>query len=330
MADLYQSSISVADKSRQARIDAGQQAFVHVIKKLTGLENVDSHPLVKQALRDYSFYLKKYEYVDYPEGGVAARFLFEEQKVNELVRKANWPFWGNRRPQIVLWMVIEDNNNRDFITRESYPQLERLIYDKAAEWGLPILVPLLDLEDRMQVGVTEVWGNFSAQVETASKRYGAERVITARVFQQPASSSWMLEWRQTDAQNFEAQQLVGDQQVIISQMVESLAKSLLQEFSIENSAQATRTTSRLTVRKLVTFEQVERIKRRLQTISSIKDVDVFSRKGDVVEFDIAHVNSISDLKKALSLEQTLRVYIDPSVFYHVDNETDLIYEWVDQ
>ncbi len=326
--NLYQSSVQVKDKSRQARIEAGQDALTCVIKKLTGVDNTQSHKLVRQALRDYSEYLTKYEYVENSEGELKASFLFDETKMNQLVRDANWPFWGNRRPQIVLWMVIEDNQTREFVTRESYPQLERLIYDKATEWGLPILVPLLNLQDRLQVGVPEVWANFSEPVENASKRYGAERVITARIFQQPASSSWMLEWRYTDALYFEPQQLVGDKQVIISQMVENLAHSLLEEFSISNSSIAELKTDTITIRNLRNFKEIELAKRRLQSISSIKDVDIFSRSEGTVEFVVQHVSNVVDLKKALSLEQALSIYVDPNAFYHVENDKNLTYEWV--
>lgn len=326
--DLYQSDVLVSDKTRQSRIDAGQEAFVRVVKKLTGQEDVKNHPLIKQAMRDYSQYLTKYEYVEHINGELSARFVFEEEKLNQLIKDANWPFWGNRRPQLVLWLAIEDNAVRDFVTRENYPQLERLIYDKAEEWGLPVLVPLLDLQDRLQVGVAEVWGYFSEPVELASKRYGAERVITARLFQQEGSSSWLLEWRYTNSQNFEPEQRVGDKQVIIAQMMDTLARSLLAEYSIAFSEQNVPLQSVVTVRNLNSFTDITLAKRRLQSISSVKDVDVYSRAGNTVEFTVKHVSSVLDLKKALSFENAFNLYIAPSVFYHVENDSNLIYEWV--
>lgn len=326
--DLYQSDVQVADKSRNSRVEAGQNAFIHVVKKLTGLEDVQNHPLIKQAMRDYSQYLTKYEYVELIDGELRARFLFEEEKLNRLITDANWPFWGNRRPQIVLWLAIEDNASRDFVTRENYPQLERLIYDKASEWGLPVIVPLFDLQDRLQVGIPEVWGNFSQPVELASRRYGAERVITARLFQQPGSSSWLLEWRYTDAANFEPEQRVGDKQVIITQMMDTLARSLLAEYSIAYADSNVVVESMVTVRNLVTFSDITLAKRRLQSLSSVKDIDVFSRAGETVEFKVRHASSVFDLKKALSFETAFNLYIDPSVFYHIENDSNLTYEWV--
>ncbi|MFC3034592.1 DUF2066 domain-containing protein [Pseudoalteromonas fenneropenaei] len=327
--DLYQSSVVVADKSRQARVQAGQDAMLNVLKKLTGKDDTANHPLIRQALRDYSQYLIKYEYLE--AGGdkeLRAQYVFEASKLNALVKDAGWSFWGNRRPQIVLWLAIEDNKARDFVTQESYPQLERLIYDKSQEWGIPVLLPLLDLQDRSQVGVAEVWGNFSAPIEQASRRYNAERIITARMYQQPFGNGWLLEWRYTNASAFEPQQLVGDQQVIISQMMETLASSLMQEFAVNVNELAEPLVSIITVKQLKGFRAIELAKRRIQSISTVKDVTVEYRAGDSVQYRVRHVSQVAELKRALSLETALTEYIDPSVFYHVEDAQSLIYNWV--
>jgi hypothetical protein len=330
VTDLYQSTLAVADKTRATRVQASQQALMNVIKKLTGrYENIDN-ALVKKAKRSISDYMLKYEYLNLgdDDNELKIRIKFEASKVEALVRDAQLPFWGNRRPMIAIWLVIEDDLQRDFVTQERYPQLERLIYDTAAEWGIPVVVPLLDLQDRSSVGISEVWGNFSEPVEQASIRYHAERVITARMFKQPYSSQWQLEWRYTDAELFESNQLVGDKQQVLIQMINDMSSVLVANYVIDPTTSYATTSTVFTIDKLSDFTHIEQAKRQLKSISTVAEVDVVYRYKDVVKFEIEHTSSLKDLVKALKLEQAFTVYIDPRSFYYADDTQSLRYSWV--
>ncbi|MBD1581596.1 DUF2066 domain-containing protein [Pseudoalteromonas sp. S16_S37] len=328
VTDLYQSELYVTDKSRDTRVEASKQALYNVIKKLTGRHDGADSALIKQAMRSISDYMLKYEYLETPEGSTKIRVRFEPSRVEELVRDAQLPLWGNRRPLIAIWLAIEDNFRREFVTQDSYPQLERLIYDTAAEWGVPVIVPLLDLDDLTKVSIAEVWGNFSKPVEFASQRYNAERVITARMFQQPNSSSWQLEWRYTDAQSFEVNKLVGDKQQILITMVNNFSEALAQNYAIDPTRSITLQTTSLLVDNLNTFTSIELAKRQLESMSTVVDVDVTYRSADKIRFVIKHSSTLDDLIKSLNLEQAFSVYIDPHAFYQVANIGNLRYSWV--
>ncbi|MBE0367526.1 DUF2066 domain-containing protein [Pseudoalteromonas aurantia] len=330
VTDLYQSTLAVSDKTRATRVKASQQALMNVIKKLTGRYETVDHPSITRAKRSISDYMLKYEYLnlDDDDDELKIRIKFEANKVEDLVRTAQLPFWGNRRPMIAIWLAIEDDLQRDFVTQERYPQLGRLIYDTAAEWGVPVVVPLLDLQDRASVGIAEVWGNFSDPVEQASIRYNAERVITARMFKQPHSSRWQLEWRYTDAELFESNQLVGDKQQVLIQMINDLSSVLVANYVIDPAVSYATTSTIFTIDKLESFTHIERAKRQLKSISTVADVDIIYRSKDKVKFEVEHTSSLEDLIKAIKLEQAFSVYIDPRAFYQVADAENLKYSWV--
>ncbi|WP_440053333.1 DUF2066 domain-containing protein [Pseudoalteromonas sp. T1lg65] len=327
--DLYEATLSVDDKSRKTRLEASQAALLTVLQKLTGRADNYKHPAIKESMRRISDLMLKYEYFE--QGGQdKIRVRFESTKVEQLVREANLPLWGNRRPLVAIWLVIEDNLRREFVTQESYPQLERLIYDTAAEWGVPVVVPLMDLTDRANVSIAEVWGNFSTQVEQASTRYDAEKVITARLFKQPYSSKWQLDWRYTDAELFEPEQLVGDQQQVLISMINTMSSGLASQYVIDPNRSNSIRTSIVTVDNLHDFKSIEMAKRRLQTMSTVSDVDVLYRAKGQVRFSIEHASSVRDLQKSIGLEQSFKVYIDPRAFYQVADLNNLKYTWIGQ
>ncbi|PCK32206.1 DUF2066 domain-containing protein [Pseudoalteromonas piscicida] len=325
--NLYEASLSVSDKTRATRAQASQQALLKVLQKLTGKADDFSHPAIQASLKRISDYMLKYEYYDL-QGNTKIKVEFEPGKVEELVREAGLPLWGNRRPMVAIWMVIEDNFRREFVTQESYPQLERLIYDTAEEWGVPVVVPLMDLVDRSNVSIAEVWGNFSNEVEEASLRYEAERVITARLFQPPHANTWQLDWRYTDAEFFEPEQYVGDKQQVIIDMVNQLSSTLAQKYVIDPNRILDSHRTVISVEQLQSFADIEQAKRQLMTMSTVVDVDVIYRAKTSVKFAIEHTSSVSDLTKTIALEQSFRAYIDPRAYYQIADEDNLKYNWV--
>jgi len=57
---------------------------------------------------------------------------------------------------------------------------------------LPIAFPLLDLEDRAVIGITDVWGNFSDIIREASQRYSVDAILVARLHKE--NNAWQGRW----------------------------------------------------------------------------------------------------------------------------------------
>lgn len=327
VTDLYQDILKVEDKSRDARITASRSALLNVLVKVSGDTQADQNSLAKQRSKDISDYMLKFEYDEKANGQLNLLVKFEANKINALIKELNLPLWGNRRPLIAIWLAIEDNVRRELVTQESYPQLENLIYDKAKRRGLPVVVPLLDLQDRALVGIPEVWGNFSKPVQQASSRYRAERSITARMYQQADSDNWLLDWRFTNDELFESNRITGDKQQIVAQMVDDLAAGLAAEYAVDPNAVGQLGEATFQLKGTDSFVDIELAKRRLSSLSVVTNVVISSRTTDVVEFKVNHTGSMNDFKKALELDNAFRAFVDPRAFYQITNNDALEYSW---
>lgn len=58
--------------------------------------------------------------------------------------------------------------------------------------GLPVSIPLMDLDDNMAVNATDVWGRFADPILKASQRYGAEMVVLGKLT--PEGDKWSIDW----------------------------------------------------------------------------------------------------------------------------------------
>lgn len=327
VTDLYQDILKVENKSRDARIAASRQALLNVLVKVSGDAQADKNSLAKQRSKDISDYMLKFEYDEKPDGHLNLLVKFEANKINALVKELNLSLWGNRRPLIVIWLAIEDNLRRELVTQESHPQLESLIYDKAKRRGLPVVVPLLDLQDRSLVGIPEIWGNFSEPVQQASNRYRAERSITARMYQQPNSDNWLLDWRFTNDELFGSNQITGDRQQIVAQMIDSLAAGLAAEYAVDPNAVGQLAEATFQLKGTKSFVDIALAKRRLESLSVVTQVVISTRTDDLVEFRVNHTGSINDFKKALELDNAFSAFVDPRAFYQLTNNDALEYSW---
>lgn len=328
VTDLYQDILKVDDKSRDTRLAASRKALLNVLVKVSGDESADQNKLAQRRTKNISDYMLKFEYDEKANGQLNLVVKFEARKINELIKELNLPLWGVQRPLVAIWLGIEDNWRRELVTQESYPQLEQLIYDKAGRRGLPVVVPLLDLQDRRLVGIPEVWGNFSEPVEEASRRYSAERSITARMYQEPDSETWILDWRFTNDDLFDSNRLEGDKQQIVGQMIDSLALGLANEYAIDPNAYYEQAAATLTLKGTQSFVDIELAKRRLQSLSVVTQATIMRKTAEFVEFKLNHTGSVGDLKKGLGLDSAFRDYVDPRAFYHVVDKNSLEYQWV--
>ncbi|KPZ52291.1 MULTISPECIES: DUF2066 domain-containing protein [Pseudoalteromonas] len=328
VTDLYQDILKVDDKSRDTRLAASRKALLNVLVKVSGDESADQNKLAQQRTKNISNYMLKFEYDEKANGQLNLVVKFEARKINELIKELNLPLWGVQRPLVAIWLGIEDNWRRELVTQESYPQLEQLIYDKAGRRGLPVVVPLLDLQDRRLVGIPEVWGNFSGPVEEASRRYSAERSITARMYQEPDSETWILDWRFTNDDLFDSNRLEGDKQQIVGEMIDSLALGLANEYAIDPNAYYEQAAATLTLKGTQSFVDIELAKRRLQNLSVVTQATIMRKTPEFVEFKLNHTGSVADLKKGLGLDSAFKDYVDPRAFYHVVDKNSLEYQWV--
>ena len=63
----------------------------------------------------------------------------------------------------------------------------------ADHWGLPVVLPAFDQQDRQVLGLSEVWGQFMDSLNQASSRYHGDLVAAVRVTGN--SGQWRAQWR---------------------------------------------------------------------------------------------------------------------------------------
>ncbi len=218
-AGVYEAEVPIEGQSPEQRNQAIQEAFRVVLIRLLGAEDALAQPGVEETIKSSPRLVRQYRYrwdesaADGPRQTLAVQF--DEAAVNRALRdKKVGPPGDTRAPAppappaapaaapaaasagrstLLLWLASDRSGQRDFVTPETDPRLLAAANGAAREHGVPILFPLYDLEDRSSVSVADLWGGSVSNIEAASRRYAADRILVGLV-SGGDTSGWSGRW----------------------------------------------------------------------------------------------------------------------------------------
>lgn len=216
---LYEVDAQVVDQSAGERARAMQEALTVMLTRVTGLRDVPMNEHVSAAVAEPQQFVLQYRFVEKenepvaepgeltdgavpadgvekppPEPTLWLRVRFSEPAILRLVREAGLPIWSANRPTVVIWAVTDDGLEREVLGAGSNHPLLQSVTERAQVRGLPLVVPLMDLEDQLAVSPGAVWGGIGEVLRQGSARYGADSILLARVSVSP-TGRWFTDWK---------------------------------------------------------------------------------------------------------------------------------------
>lgn len=199
VTNLYEAEVRVTGKSVEERDTALARGLLSVVVKVSGNRAAGGNPAIAGALGDPARYLQQFLYRSgaTPQGGADALTLwarFDPGAVDGLIRDAGMPIWGRVRPSVLALVAVESATGRSLLAAEDTNSWSRLMQGAAGERGIPLVLPLMDLQDREDLRVSDVWAGFEDGVRAAAGRYQSEAVLLGRV-RQVVPGSWEGRWQ---------------------------------------------------------------------------------------------------------------------------------------
>lgn len=183
VSNIYQGKAAVSDQSHGTRNIAIQQALQQVLSKLiAGTERLDADKVQKifdQAPQLVQRFRSKNPLsTEYPKQLIVN---FDPVGLNSALAANGFHVWGTKRPDILLWLALEEPGNRQMFISEIMPEVNSAVFEAAENKGLPVFFPLMDLVDRQQLTVNDVWFGPDERVRQASQRYGVNYILVGRM-----------------------------------------------------------------------------------------------------------------------------------------------------
>lgn len=265
---LYEIEIAVENQGPQERQRALRQGLLDIITRLTGSQSLEQFGQMLSVLDSAPRYVEQYRYqreqlID-PEPGVEPGLLlwvrYSRQAIQRLLQEQQLPMWGSHRPETVIWLAVDRQGERNIVSNDSRLTENRALQTHARRRAIPILIPLMDLEDQRRVKVGDIWGGFTAPIEKASKRYTAENILLARLTLQN-NGQWQSRWTLLDPDGVKSWQAKGaDLDKVIAQGIDGLADILSARYALKDHSQISYYRLRVdNVDNLVDYDSVNRL-----------------------------------------------------------------------
>ena len=204
---LYAAQVAVANQDQNERQRGFQLALEQVLVKVSGERALVKRPSIAQALAQPERYVAQFRYRTEiapaaalgapPERTLVLWTEFDGPAIDTLLREAGLPVWSRVRPSVLLWFAVERANGPVVLGADNAGDLAKVLKvlrETATQRGLPLILPLLDLEDQSRLSESDLWGGFEEDILKASERYQSEAVLVGKAYRL-LTGLWETHWK---------------------------------------------------------------------------------------------------------------------------------------
>ena len=318
--DLYEAEVPVSSQDAAAHESGLGRALRQVFSKVSGRREVRSNPILAAALDTPGRFVQQYQYrvAAAADASSPAReelrlwARFDADVVDGLVRDAGLPVWGRSRPALLLWLSIDTGGRREWVAADHVAGYLASMRESAARRGIPVVAPLLDLQDRAAVNASEVWIGVFDHLRAASARYGSEAVLVGRL-RSPGASLWEAQWTlllEEAEQHWTTRSDLPE--LLLEDGAHGAADLLAARYASLAGQQSTGRVD-LVVTGVRTLEDYARALRYLGTLDEVERVEVDTVESGQVRFQVEARGGRSAIRQIIAFGATLSPegYADP-------------------
>ncbi|MCY3819758.1 MAG: DUF2066 domain-containing protein [Gammaproteobacteria bacterium] len=230
---LYEVEVTAESRTGANQRGAARSALREMLMRMTGLKNVPMSQPIVDALNAPELYYVQYRFVqDGNDADQRLQVSFEPQAIQDLVAEASLPIWSADRPRVLAWLAIREDGPIRVLDSGSDHPLADSLRQRSRQRGVPLRLPLMDLEDRELISPPAVWDGFAYTLDAASRRYGAEVVLVGRAAR-IADDEWRTDWELwIDNEPRAFSYSVEDVEAGAAQAMDEVADELMQRLAV--------------------------------------------------------------------------------------------------
>ncbi|UAL42056.1 DUF2066 domain-containing protein [Shewanella inventionis] len=339
VSKLEEADIAVSSRANDVKDNALKEALAAVFLKNSGSPSVVLNPLIKAQINEPEVILTQYGYFE-QNGELMLKASFDHQRVVAKLREAGLPVWGSQRPLTLMWITIDENSEPTILADASLSDIRNDLTQESANKGIPVMLPIMDLDDVMGVTVNDVRGGFTDVVFVASARYQSDYFAIANIQNQANSVLFSIKLFNKTRTNGVLQPLVNqqgeaaDNQQAVKRMMSILADYHISQYAIASTGSNAAT--EVSFSGLSNMSQVVNIEAYLSQLSAIKSISLHSFKGSTATYNLVLYSNVDDLQRLLDIDSRLsKLDTMGSVESFYQQKTDvsqpkLIYQWLGQ
>jgi hypothetical protein len=299
--DLFHAEVILDKSDKEAEKNAKLTGFQRVIIKASGDRASIDNPVIKKALPHSSRYLSQISYSELLDQ-TALKMRFSPAQVQGLLAQASVSYWASPRTNILVWLVESTPYGRDILWEQSGKDLVKQVKLLADQRGLPMTIPVGDMDDVTSISAPDLWGGFVEPISAASQRYGTDAVLVVQINQSSNSSdvSWALydekpEFMLDSSLVPHTGNASGETLQALEDMIDQVSHYYATKSALKSEAlAATSLTARFV--NVTDANSIFVLERGLEKLNSVASLQLQQVNGHEVVFQIHLISSVSDFE----------------------------------
>lgn len=313
-ADVFSTEVALDESDADAEKAAKVAGFKQVIVKTSGDKNAPSNPVVVKASRQSGQYLSQISYGEL-SGLKSLKMVFNPPQIQSLLRQAELPYWSEQRSNIIVWVVEDSRYSREILWEQSGSSIVNQIKYFSDLRGLPITIPVGDIDDVTGITAPELWGGFVSPISSASLRYPGDAVLVVRIQQRSKSSQirWTLYDEEPNAMFASNREplsgsATGQTYSAIEQVIDEISNYYASKSAVKTSGELAGTIE-VQFLNIVSANRFFALEKLLKEKNSVASVHVEKIVGDDITYKINLLSSMEEFEDELLQSQNIQRFV---------------------
>ncbi len=296
---LYQAEVPIEQDTQGQRAAAFQEAMSIVLVRLTGRQDAAASPDTEDIRRAAERYVQQYRMTR--EGKLWVSF--DSASVDAELAKRGLPIWGSERPAVLLVLAVDQGGGQRFVLSAEDEVQDPVAADLRDRMnslsqyrGLPIILPLMDAQDRTVISFSEAWGGFDQALAAAGARYGTDSVLLGRLMM---DAQFRVRW--TLFSGDQSYRWTGG----VDDGINGASDRFAQRYAVATGA-AVEGEVGLAVTNISSLADYGRVLAYLEGLTAVRSVHVRRLRDDTAVFGLQLIGSLENVDRAIRLGNMLR------------------------
>ena len=317
--DLYTAEVLVINQTPAVRNQAAVNELATIFTRMSGNRLVLQNSRVRDAIRNASRYVDQFSYQTTEEeitiaGGTFPASLlvlkFTASPLETILREEQLPFWPANRPEVLVWMA-ESTGRQRYVEKES--ALGIALDQAAMTKGLPIVSPILDLQDRQVLPVAKIWAADERSMVNAAERYDVDAIISGRI--RPQGNAFVANFILNHQGETRYLQAKGNNaQAVADSIMAQAARFFSDIYAVVVNDEGENNRLQLVVNNAEEFATYAKVIQYLQSVTLFERPQLIAVNDNELIFDISYNGNIAQLQQTLVLDKKL-LFIEQKTVY---------------
>ena len=314
IVDLYQSQQPVANQEEKERTRVSPNILSQVLLKVVGdralLNATDLTPILAQVstLIQQSQYRRLNVFADdlTEPDQLALSLKFNESSVNQALTTLRLPIWSKSRPDVMIWLAIDDGDTRRILSADdAEATYTKALHQAALQRGLPILLPIMDLQDQSQIEFADVWGEFTDPIQKATERYAAKIILMGSVSTH-RNGGVEVRWQSLINGETLQWQSKGDITTAMQSGIETLTDNVARRFTQVVASNSVQEALDVLISNVRDYADYARVIDYLTQLHYVSDVQIGKLEQDKMTVKVLIRGDKSVFNRTLAIEQVIQ------------------------